>query len=77
MAVTDPEAARLAAELRAANERLADTELVNRRLRNQVRTARANEERLLVQLKTMRHSFSWRITYPVRAFLRVIKPRRF
>ena len=77
MAITDPEAARLAAELRAANERLADTELVNRRLRNQVRTARANEERLLVQLKTMRRSFSWRITYPVRALLRVIKPRRF
>jgi len=77
MAVIDPEAARLAAELRAVNERLAETELVNRRLRGRLRTARANEERLQAQLRLMRHSLSWRITYPVRAFMRVVKRRRF
>jgi hypothetical protein len=76
VAVTDSESSRLGAELTAANLKLAEVELVNRRLRSQVRTARASEERLQTQLKTMRNSLSWRITYPVRVFLRVIKRKK-
>ena len=76
MAVTDNDSSRLAAELTAVNKQLAEIELVNRRLRSQVRTARSNEERLKVQLRTMRNSLSWRITYPVRVFLRVIKRKK-
>jgi len=76
VAVTDNDSSRLAAELTAVNKQLAEIELVNRRLRSQVRTARSNEERLKVQLRTMRNSLSWRITYPVRVFLRVIKRKK-
>jgi len=76
VAVTDSDSSRLAAELAAVNKQLAEVELVNRRLRTQVRTARANEERLHVQLRTMRSSLSWRITYPVRVILRVIKRKK-
>lgn len=79
MAVMDsgPESARLAAELRAANEQLAEAELTNRRLRTQLRTARGNEERLQKELRSIRRSFSWRITYPVRVVLRRIRRRKF
>lgn len=79
MAVTEsePEALRLAAELRAANEQLAEAELTNRRLRTQLRTARGNEERLQKELRGIRRSFSWRITYPVRVVLRRVRRRRF
>jgi predicted nucleic acid-binding Zn-ribbon protein len=79
VAVTDSEAerTRLAAELRTANLQLADVELTNRRLRNQIRAARDNEKRLQKELRAIRTSFSWRITYPVRAFLRRYKRRKF
>lgn len=77
MAVTDPESSRLSIELRAANEKLVETELVNRRLRNQLRASRANEERLRLELRTMRRSLSWRITYPLRIALRVIRRKKF
>ena len=79
MAVTDPEAeqARLVAELRAANARIAEVELSNRRLRSQLRTARNSEERLQGEVRAMRSSLSWRITYPVRAFMRLVTPRKF
>jgi len=79
VAVTDPEAeqARLVAELRAANARIAEVELSNRRLRSQLRTARNSEERLQGEVRAMRSSLSWRITYPVRAFMRLVTPRKF
>lgn len=79
MAVTDSEAehARLVAELRAANAKIAEVELSNRRLRSQVRTARNGEERLRGEVLAMRRSLSWRITYPVRAFMRLVSPRKF
>jgi chromosome segregation ATPase len=79
VAVTDPEAeqARLVAELRAANARIAEVELSNRRLRSQLRTARNSEERLQGEVRAMRRSLSWRITYPVRAFMRLVTPRKF
>lgn len=79
MAVTESNAelARLVAELRAANTRIAEVELTNKRLRNQVRTARNGEERLQGEVRAMRRSLSWRVTYPLRAFMRFVKPRKF
>lgn len=79
MAVTGDaaELARLAVELRAANEQLVQVELTNRRLRTQLRAARGNEERLQKELRGIRRSPSWRLTYPLRAFMRRVKRRRF
>lgn len=70
--MTDDEV-RLTAELRAANARLAELEEMTTRLRRQVRRARAAEKRLQTQIRRMRHSFSWRVTYPVRALQRVLR----
>ena len=79
MAVTEDgnEVLRLAAELRAANEQLVEVELTNRRLRTQLRSARGSEERLQKELRGIRKSFSWRITYPVRVFQRRVRRRNF
>jgi outer membrane murein-binding lipoprotein Lpp len=79
VALTDSEAelTRLAAELRTANLQLAEIEMTNRRLRNQLRAARDTATRLQKELRDIRSSFSWRITYPVRAFLRRYKRRKF
>jgi hypothetical protein len=58
-------------ELRTLNEQYAVTERQNLALRRQLHTARSNERRLQDQVSAMRKSFSWRITFPIRAFRRL------
>ena len=72
MAVTDSEIIQLRAELAASNARYAEAERVNRSLRRQLKESRGIEKRLSEQVQSMRRSLSWRLTYPIRVFGRLL-----
>ncbi|MFT4123389.1 MAG: hypothetical protein QM635_06120 [Microbacteriaceae bacterium] len=65
MAVSE-ERDRLAAELQSALARLAEAETESARLRSRLRRAQLDAERAAAQLRRMRRSASWRLTFPMR-----------
>jgi hypothetical protein len=79
MAVTgsDTDALRLRSELAAANAALETAEVEARRLQALLRSSRSANERLRAEIRAMRRSVSWRLTYPLRLALRLVRRRKF
>jgi hypothetical protein len=75
--VTDPEIARLVTELAAANARVGVLSTELQKARASLRKERAARQRQSEQLREMRTSLSWRLTYPIRMLHRSLVRKKY